>query len=84
MGIKVIQTTKPHDKSITKMTINPDNTILVTGGDDCTLFFFQILVHDHVELIPIGYIRVPNPVTCLTWHFEKVRNASVAECEFSL
>jgi WD40 repeat protein len=71
MGIKVIQTTKPHDKSITKMTINPDNTILVTGGDDCTLFFFQILVHDHVELVPIGYIRVPNPVTCLTWHFEK-------------
>ncbi|XP_064214804.1 cilia- and flagella-associated protein 44 isoform X1 [Tribolium castaneum] len=66
--VRVIQTTKPHDKPITQISINPSNSVLVSGGEDSTIFFFQIKFTIHVELVPIGYIRVPNPVTCLTWH----------------
>lgn len=68
----VTQVIKPHDKPITQITINHSNTVLVSGGEDSTIFFFQIRFLNQVELIPIGYIRVPNPVTCLTWHHENV------------
>lgn len=70
--LMVVYATKPHDKPITKITMNPSNTILVTGGEDCTIFFFQVLAKTNVELVPIGYIRVPNIVTCMTWHCQKV------------
>lgn len=62
------QTVKAHDKAITKIVVNARNNVLVSGSDDSTIFFFQIELNEFVRLVPIGYLQVPNPVTCLTWH----------------
>ncbi|RZC43160.1 thyroid receptor-interacting protein 11 [Asbolus verrucosus] len=71
-SLSVIQTTKPHEKVITKISMNRPCKVLVSGSDDATIFFFQVLSVGYVELVPIGYIKVPNAVTCLTWYFNKV------------
>jgi len=40
----------------------------VTGSEDSTMFSFNIMVTENFPVItPIGFIKVPSGVTCLTW-----------------
>jgi len=40
----------------------------VTGSEDSTIFSFAIMVTENFPvIIPIGFIKVPSGVTCLTW-----------------
>lgn len=65
---------KPHRKAVTAMELNSTGNILVTGGEDSTIFIFQVKneIGSYTNLIPIGYINVPDEVTCLTWHKKPV------------
>lgn len=73
-SLQLIQITKCHHMPITKMAINPKGTILVSGSEDKTVFIHQIdKVTPFVKLVPIGFIKVPAPVTCFSWNQKKVR-----------
>lgn len=63
------QLIKPHCKPITDMQLNHRGNILVTGGEDKTIFVFQTHQEKgrYTKLIPIGLVPVPDIVTCLYW-----------------
>lgn len=59
------------------MSMDADGKVLVTGGEDATIFILKVNVqkNSYVNLKPIGYIKVPGIVTCLTWHHQLVTNS---------
>ncbi|XP_025994269.1 cilia- and flagella-associated protein 44 isoform X2 [Solenopsis invicta] len=66
--VRLIQIIKPHKMAITAMSLNPSCRLLVTGSDDSTVFSFVITVSENFPVImPIGFVKVPSGVTCLTW-----------------
>jgi WD40 repeat protein len=66
--VTIIQTSKPHAKPITAMSLNDKGTVLVTGSEDSTIFVYHITESDkNVSLVPIGFVTVPNVVTFLSW-----------------
>lgn len=66
--ITVIQTSKPHTKPVTAMSMNDKGTLLVTGSEDSTIFVYHITdSYKYVSLVPIGFVTVPNVVTFLSW-----------------
>ncbi|XP_067210276.1 cilia- and flagella-associated protein 44 isoform X2 [Linepithema humile] len=66
--IRLIQVTKPHKLAITAMSLNPSYSLLITGGEDSTVFSFTIVVtNGYPVIMPVGFIKVPSEVTCLTW-----------------
>ena len=70
---QLIQVTKCHHMPITKLAINPKGTIIVSGSEDKTVFIHQIdNIKPYVTLVPIGFIKVPAPVTCFNWNQKKV------------
>lgn len=75
------QVIKPHCKPITTMALNPKGNILVTGGEDMTIFVFQVQQEKGkaTKLNPIGLVPVPDVVTCLYWH-EKLTSTILAGC----
>ena len=71
--VKLIQVLKPHTKSITIVSLNLMNNILVTGSEDSTVFVFLIeKTRRNPSLIPMGYLRTPSTVTCMAWKPEHV------------
>ncbi|KAF7998128.1 hypothetical protein HCN44_009526 [Aphidius gifuensis] len=70
--VKLVQVVKPHTAGITVMSLNKLENILVTGSQDSTIFIFQIKISDEFpELIPIGFIKLPSGISCITWHPKK-------------
>ncbi|XP_029161342.1 cilia- and flagella-associated protein 44 isoform X2 [Nylanderia fulva] len=66
--VRLIQVMKPHKMAITAMSLNPSCSLLVTGGEDSTVFSFTITATNTYPVItPIGFIKVPSEVTCLVW-----------------
>lgn len=66
--VVLLQVWKPHSMKMTKMAINPRNTILVTASMDKTLFIHQIARdEDFVVVKPIGFVEIPSPATALNW-----------------
>ncbi|KAG5315180.1 CFA44 protein, partial [Acromyrmex insinuator] len=66
--VRLIQVIKPHKMAITVMSLNPLCNILVTGGEDSIVFNFKIVITETFPVItPIGFIKVPSGITCLTW-----------------
>lgn len=48
-------------------------SLLVTGSDDSTIFVFNICTTStYPTLQPIGYIKMPSGITCMTWKPEHV------------
>ncbi|XP_036151277.1 cilia- and flagella-associated protein 44 [Monomorium pharaonis] len=69
--VRLIQIIKPHKMAITAMSLNPSYRLLVTGSEDSTVFNFAITVTESFPVItPIGFIKVPSGVTCLTWKLQ--------------
>lgn len=58
------------------MSINKKGTVIVTGGEDATIFIMQINQQkkSYPNLVPIGYVHVPGIVTCLNWHHEQIND----------
>ncbi|KAL6428441.1 hypothetical protein ACFW04_008603 [Cataglyphis niger] len=65
--VRLIQVVKPHKMAITVMSLNPSCSLLVTGSEDSTIFSFTIMTNTYPVITPIGFIKVPSGVTCLTW-----------------
>uniref|UniRef100_A0A1B6CQQ9 Uncharacterized protein n=2 Tax=Clastoptera arizonana TaxID=38151 RepID=A0A1B6CQQ9_9HEMI len=65
--IHIIQISKPHTLAVNKISLNPKGSILTTGGEDGTVFVYQIINIKHITLQPIGFIDVPGPVTYIEW-----------------
>ncbi|CAL7949001.1 unnamed protein product [Xylocopa violacea] len=69
---KLIQVLKPHLMSITAMSLNSSCSLLVTGSDDATIFVFNIhTISNYPTIVPIGYVKVPSSVTCMTWNSQE-------------
>ncbi|KAL2733263.1 cilia- and flagella-associated protein 44 isoform X1 [Vespula maculifrons] len=66
---RLVQVLKPHSQSINRN--NADAycfSLLVTGSDDSTIFVFNIsTTSTYPTLQPIGYIKMPSGITCMTW-----------------
>jgi WD40 repeat protein len=66
--ITLIQTTKPHSKPITAMSMNDEGSVLVTGSEDCTVFVYQIAQSSkYISLLAIGFVTMPSVVTFFSW-----------------
>ncbi|XP_031340937.1 cilia- and flagella-associated protein 44-like [Photinus pyralis] len=67
---KIIQLTKPHTKPITRSSLNSKELLLVTGSEDATIFIYKLVPsrNSYTTLVPIGFIPVPDIITCLLWH----------------
>ncbi|XP_066154142.1 cilia- and flagella-associated protein 44 isoform X2 [Euwallacea fornicatus] len=78
--LTVSQVIKPHNKPITTMSLNSKGTILVTAGEDSTIFIFKLNIHCHHKLlIPIGFFPTTDVVTCITWH-PSIENEVLVGC----
>lgn len=66
--IKFLQVIKCHCDAITKISINPKGSILVSASEDLTIFVHQIVRTSPIlTLLPIGFIRVASYVTSINW-----------------
>lgn len=68
-SFSLVQAIKPHNKPIVKVTVNEDQTKLVSSSEDCTIFIFNVLVHRNIaELQPFGLVNVPFIIKTLVWN----------------
>lgn len=79
---QLVQVVKCHCQPITKVSINPKGSIFVSASEDSTIFVHQLVKNDGlISLLPIGFIKVPSPVTCITWNPNKW-STIIAGCKF--
>lgn len=70
--LQLVQAIKCHCKPITKISVNPKGSILVSASEDSTIFIHQLVNNPPlISLQPIGFISIPSPVTCITWNPSK-------------
>ncbi|KAL0267585.1 UNVERIFIED_CONTAM: hypothetical protein PYX00_009818 [Menopon gallinae] len=66
--INLVQVSKAHSMAVTIVTVNHAGNVLVTGSEDSTIFIYQVVQGNQFpELVPIGYIPTPGPVSCSCW-----------------
>ncbi|XP_030032146.1 cilia- and flagella-associated protein 44 isoform X2 [Manduca sexta] len=65
--IDMISLLKPHSKAVTQITINEQRTLLVTCGEDSTIFMYQLQLGTPFTLERLGFIETPNNIAYLTW-----------------
>ena len=58
---------KPHVGKVTQIALDVLSKLMVTGGDDSTVFFFDA----SNDFEPVGFVTVPGPVTYLCFNNEK-------------
>lgn len=73
-ALRLIQVSKPHHKSITKLSVNPMGSILISAAEDQTIFIYRIVRPFHLE--PIGLVTVSSVPTDFAWYPRDVRIAS--------
>ncbi|KAK4886372.1 hypothetical protein RN001_002643 [Aquatica leii] len=80
-SVQTIQITKPHNKPITRSALNEEESLLVTGGEDSTIFIYELRREKstYTYLHPIGFIRLPGIVTYLMWH-PQLKTTVMAGC----
>ncbi|XP_045494848.1 cilia- and flagella-associated protein 44 [Colias croceus] len=64
---------KPHSKSLTQITINEQRTLLVTCGEDSTIFIYRLVIDTPFRLHRLGFIETPNNIAYMTWKPEEER-----------
>lgn len=69
MDVKLTQVLKCHCRAITKIAVNQKGSILITAAEDATVFIHQLgkAVNSLIQINPIGFVKVPSPVTCISW-----------------
>ncbi|KAK9870280.1 hypothetical protein WA026_006367 [Henosepilachna vigintioctopunctata] len=66
--LKIIQIIKPHSAAVSAISVDPNNSILVSGGEDSTIFVFKIqLQQECAFLVPIGFVPCPDIPSCIIW-----------------
>lgn len=67
--LQLVQAVKCHCKPIKKVSVNPRGTIFVSASEDSTIFIHQLVKGQPlISIQPIGFIKVPSPVTCISWN----------------
>lgn len=80
--LQLVQVVKCHCKPITKISINPKGSILVSASEDSTIFIHQLVKNSPlISLQPIGFIVMPSPVTSISWNPSKW-STIIAGCKF--
>lgn len=70
-ALRLIQVSKPHHKSITKISVNGTESILVTAAEDRSIFFYRIVRPFKLE--PIGLVTISSAATDFAWYPPNVR-----------
>lgn len=67
--LHLVRAIKAHVAPLTKLAVNPKNTMLVTGGADKTLFMYSITEKQDglVLLIPMGFINFDGIPYSINW-----------------
>ncbi|KAJ0175517.1 hypothetical protein K1T71_008676 [Dendrolimus kikuchii] len=63
----LISLLKPHSKAINQITINEQRTLLVTCGQDSTIFMYKLILGTPFTLERLGFIETPNNIAYMTW-----------------
>ncbi|XP_049868169.1 cilia- and flagella-associated protein 44 [Pectinophora gossypiella] len=58
---------KPHSKKLVQMSFNTQYTLLVTCGEDSTIFMYKVMSGNPLKLERLGFIETPNIVAYMTW-----------------
>ncbi|XP_059046371.1 cilia- and flagella-associated protein 44 isoform X2 [Achroia grisella] len=66
-AIDMISLLKPHSKPLTQITINEQRTLLVTCGEDTTIFLYKLEAGTPFSLHRLGFIETPNNIAYMTW-----------------
>ncbi|KAJ8730764.1 hypothetical protein PYW08_002177 [Mythimna loreyi] len=69
----MISLLKPHSKAISQISINIQRTLLVTCGEDSTIFMYKLTLGTPFTLDRIGFIETPNKIAYMTWKPEEER-----------
>jgi WD40 repeat protein len=80
--VQLIQAIKCHRLGITKLSLNPTGNLLVSGAEDATIFIYRISKENppYIRLVPIGFVKVPDIVTCITWN-PKFSSSLIVGCQ---
>ncbi|XP_055624931.1 cilia- and flagella-associated protein 44 isoform X2 [Toxorhynchites rutilus septentrionalis] len=66
--VNIIQILKSHSEAITTLSINDDQTILVSGSEDKSIFVHHLIRGaPHVTIEPIGLVYTPSAVSTISW-----------------
>ncbi|KAL9928049.1 cilia- and flagella-associated protein 44 [Glossina fuscipes fuscipes] len=75
-AIHLTRAIKAHTAAVTKMTVNPRNSLLVTGAADRTIFVYNLSERherlDCVHLHPMGFVQFDAIPNCFNWKDEKL------------
>ncbi|XP_072939178.1 cilia- and flagella-associated protein 44 [Epargyreus clarus] len=71
--IDMISLLKPHSKSLTQITLNEQRTLLVTCGEDSTIFMYRLVMSTPFSLQRLGFIETPNNIAYMAWKPEEER-----------
>uniref|UniRef100_A0A1A9WKG0 WD_REPEATS_REGION domain-containing protein n=1 Tax=Glossina brevipalpis TaxID=37001 RepID=A0A1A9WKG0_9MUSC len=73
--IHMTRAIKAHTAAVTKMTVNPRNSLLVTGGADRTIFVYNLSERheklDYIHLHPMGFVQFDAIPNCFNWKDDK-------------
>ncbi|KAL0880918.1 hypothetical protein ABMA27_002088 [Loxostege sticticalis] len=71
--LDLISLLKPHSKPLVQITINEQRTLLVTCGQDSTIFMYRLEKGTPFVLHRLGFIETPNNIAFMTWKPEEER-----------
>ncbi|CAG5131993.1 unnamed protein product [Candidula unifasciata] len=65
MTLNLEQVRKPHSQALTTMEVDTDGELFVTGGEDGTIFFFDV----RQDYLPMAFVQMPDwkPVRIVAW-----------------
>ncbi|XP_043276979.1 cilia- and flagella-associated protein 44 isoform X2 [Venturia canescens] len=79
---RLIQAIRPHKSTITAISLNRNNSLLVSGSEDSTIFIFSINVTEtYPELVPVGYVKLASGVSCIAWKPEQESETVFIGCQ---
>ncbi|XP_075152852.1 cilia- and flagella-associated protein 44 [Haematobia irritans] len=88
----LIRPTKAHTAAVTRLTINPSNTLLITGSADRSIFMYGLTEKQdsYILLQPIGFIQFGAIPNCFYWKDEHCtlvigcKSGEIYECELPM
>ncbi|KAH8333140.1 hypothetical protein KR074_006765, partial [Drosophila pseudoananassae] len=70
--MKRVRCFKAHTSPISRITVNPAGTLLLTGSVDMSIFIYLLGKDEHemVDMHPLGFIQFKAVPNCFCWHEE--------------
>lgn len=66
--LNLVQIVKSHSEAITVFSINAQESILVSGSEDKSIFVHQLIKGSpHIAIEPIGLVYTPSAVSTINW-----------------